>query len=148
QPSQDSGYSIRFYGVGLALGFDWLYPALPDATKQQVISTLNAFVDWYDANGFSRTLPVGNYFAGYGTAQAMTGIATEPGNSKAATYGRDVQNRLWTQLVLPAYTAGMKGGGWPEGWGYGPLAVRNMVEFLWAVKTGKGLDWTSQVPQL
>ena len=41
----------------------------------------------------------------------------------------------------------MTGGGWPEGWGYGPRAVLGVAELLWAVKTAKGLDWGTELPQ-
>ena len=38
-------------------------------------------------------------------------------------------------------------GGWPEGWGYGPRAVRGVAEVLWGVENGKGLSWYSNLPQ-
>jgi len=146
-PSTDSGYGIRNYGVGMAIGYDWLYPALSSSIQQQVISSLNAWVDWYDASGFSKNEPIGNYFAGYLFAKTATALATEGENPKAATYFDDVNTRLWGQLVKPAFQRGMAGGGWPEGWEYGPKAVSNMVGFLWAVKTAKNLDWMTDVPQ-
>ncbi len=145
-PSTDDGYGIRNYGVGMATGFDWLYPALSTVQKQQVVATLNGWVDWYDKSGFSRTAPIGNYFAGYLLAKTTTALATEGDNPNAAGYFADVRDHLWTQLVLPAYSKSMAGGGWPEGWEYGPRAVRSMAEVLWAVKTAKGLDWSTQVP--
>ena len=40
----------------------------------------------------------------------------------------------------------MRGGGWPEGWGYGKKAVLGMVEALWSVKTAKGLNWIKKLP--
>ncbi|WP_394823253.1 hypothetical protein [Pendulispora albinea] len=146
-PSTDSGYGIRNYGVGMAVGYDWLYPALSSSTRQRVIDSLNAWVDWYDTSGFSRNQPIGNYFVGYLLAKTATALATEGDNSKAGTYFTDVSQRLWGKLVKPAFQKSMVGGGWPEGWGYGPKAVRNVVEFLWAVKTAKNLDWISEVPQ-
>jgi hypothetical protein len=145
-PSTDDGYGIRNYGVGLATGYDWLKPALTAPQKQAVISTLNAWVDWFDGNGFSKSEPIGNYFAGYLLAKTTTAIATDVDNPNAATYWSDVQTRMWGQLVQPAYAASMTGGGWPEGWEYGPLAVEEMARFFWAVKTGKGLDWASTLP--
>jgi hypothetical protein len=41
----------------------------------------------------------------------------------------------------------MAGGGWPEGWEYGPRAVQEVVEFLWAAETGKGMTWWQDLPQ-
>jgi hypothetical protein len=145
-PNTDDGYGIRNYGVGMAVGYDWLRTALSAEQKQSVITSLNAWIDWYDANGFSNSEPVGNYFAGYLLAKATAAIATDTDNPNSASYWSDVQTRMWGQLAQPAYSSSMLGGGWPEGWEYGPLAVEEMAELLWAVKTGKGVDWSSGVP--
>lgn len=146
-PSTDSGYGIRNYGVGMALGYDWLKPDLSTETKQQVTSALNTWIDWYDESGFLNNDPIANYFIGYFLAKTYTAIATEQDNPKAASYWSDVETRLWGQLVKPQYLEYMAGGGWPEGWQYGPRAVRGVAEGLWAVKTGKNLDWYSELPQ-
>ncbi|HLK41435.1 MAG TPA: hypothetical protein VKU41_32020 [Polyangiaceae bacterium] len=145
-PSTDDGYGIRNYGVGMATGYDWLGPALSATQKQSVVASLNGWIDWYDGSGFSRSQPIGNYFAGYLLAKATTAIATDVDNSKAAGYWSDVQTRMWGQLAKPAYSASMQGGGWPEGWEYGPRSVEEMAQLLWAVKTGKGMDWGSALP--
>lgn len=145
-PSTDDGYGIRNYGVGMATGYDWLKPALSTAQAQSIIAALDAWVDWFDANGFSKSEPIGNYFAGYLLAKAATAIATDGDNPSAAAYWSDVQTRMWGQLAQPAYSSSMKGGGWPEGWEYGPRAIEEMAQFVWAVKTGKGIDWGSTLP--
>ena len=146
-PSTDSGYGIRNYGVAMATGYDWLRPALSATTKQNVVSALNVWIDWYDANGFSNAEPLGNYFIGYLLAKTTTAIATDGDNPNAAAYWSDVQNRMWGQLAGPAFAASMSGGGWPEGWQYGPLTIEEIVQFQWAVKTGKGIDLASSKPQ-
>ena len=145
-PSTNSGYPIRNFGVGMAYGYDWLYPALSAGTRQRVIASLNTWVDWYDTAGFLRNDPIGNYFAGYFLAKTATALATEGENPKAAEYFQDVEGRLWGKLVKPAFEKTMAGGGWPEGWGYGPKAVRSVLEVLWAAKTAKNLDWQSELP--
>jgi hypothetical protein len=147
-PSTDSGYGIRNYGVGMAFGFDCLYPGLQASTLATVIASLNAWVDWYDSSGFSRNAPVGNYFAGYVLAKTATAIATDPDNSNAAGYWSDVQSTMFPTLIQSIYATSMQGGGWPEGWEYGPRSVENYSLFFWAVKTGKGLDWFSQIPNV
>ena len=147
-PQTDSGYGIRNYAVGMALGYDWLYPGLTSSTRQRVVDSVNLWVDWYDASGFIKNDPIGNYFVGYLLAKTLTGLATEGDNPKAAGYFADVQDRLWGKLTLPAFQRSMVGGGWPEGWGYGPRAVLSVAQTLWAVKTAKGLDWEKQVPQV
>lgn len=145
-PSTDSGYGIRNYVVGMAFGFDWLYPALSATTKSQVVSTINAWIDWYDQSGFIRNDPIGNYFSGYFLAKTTAALATDGDNPKAAEYWNDVVTRMWGTLVKPAFSSKMAGGGWPEGWGYGKKAVLSMAEALWATKTAAGLDWWKDLP--
>ena len=145
-PSTDSGYGIRNYVVGMAFGFDWLYPALSATTKSRVVASINTWIDWYDQSGFIKDDPIGNYFSGYFLAKTSAALATEGDNPKAATYWNDVVTRMWGTLVKPAFTRDMAGGGWPEGWGYGRKAVLSMAEALFAVKTAKGLDWWSELP--
>jgi hypothetical protein len=146
KPSTDSGYGIRNYVVGMALGYDWLYPALSASTKSAVVSSINAWIDWYDASGFSSDHSIGNYFAGYFLAKTTAALATEGENPKAAEYWDDVVTRMWGKLVKPQFTTMMVGGGWPEGWGYGKKAVLSMAEALRAAKTAAGLDWWSELP--
>jgi hypothetical protein len=145
-PATDSGYGIRNYVVGMAFGFDWLYPALSSATKTRVVSSMNTWIDWYDQSGFIKDDPIGNYFAGYFLAKTAAALATEGENAKATAYWNDVVSRMWGSLVKPQFTRDMTGGGWPEGWGYGRKAVLSMAEVLWAVKTAKNLDWWQELP--
>jgi len=142
-PSADSGYGIRNYGAGMAIGFDWLYPALSAATRKSVTSALEGWIDWYDVAGLGRDQPIGNYFAGYLLAKTATALATDGEDAKASGYFDEVRT-MWEK---PTFARSMKGGGWPEGWVYGAHAVRNVVETLWAVKTAKNLDWIADVPQ-
>ena len=145
-PSTDSGYGIRNYGVGMAFGYDWLYPALSASLKSRVVSSINTWIDWYDQSGFINNDPIGNYFAGYFLAKTTAALATEGENPKAATYWNDVVTRMWGKLVKPEFSSKMSGGGWPEGWGYGKKAVLSFAEALWATKTATGLDWWNELP--
>ena len=145
-PSTDDGYGIRNYGVGMALGYDWLRASLDPTTSAAVQASLDAWIGWYDASGFSNNEPIGNYFAGYLFAKTAAAIALAGADPNAATWWTDVETRMWPTLLQPAYAASLAGGGWPEGWQYGPRSVQNMVGFLWAVKTGESLDWWTQIP--
>lgn len=145
-PATDSGYGIRNYVVGMAIGYDWLYPALSSTTKTRVVTSINTWLDWYDVSGFTNNDPIGNYFAGYFLAKTTAALATDGDNAKASTYWNDVTTRMWGKLVKPQFTSMMAGGGWPEGWGYGKKAVLSMVEALWATKTATGLDWWKELP--
>lgn len=148
KPSTDHGYGIRNYGVGIALGYDWLRPALSASTKQKAISTLADWIGWYDDEGFINDHPIANYFIGYLLAKTFGSLAIEGDDPKGAVWFADVSTRLWAQIVKPKYAAYMKGGGWPEGWGYGPRAVRGVAEFFWAVKTAKNLNWATELDQV
>jgi hypothetical protein len=145
-PSTDDGYGIRNYGVGMAVGYDWLRPALDDATRALVRSTLANWIGWYDKSGFSRNEPIGNYFAGYLFAKGAAAIALEGEDPNATTWWSDIESRMWPTLVKPTYGSWLAGGGWPEGWQYGPRGVQNFVGFLWAAQTAKGLSWWTDVP--
>ncbi len=145
-PSTDDGYGIRNYGVGMAIGYDWLRPTLDAATKASVQAALDAWIAWYDASGFINDEPVGNYFAGYLFAKGAAAIALEGDDANSTPWWTDITTRMWPTLAEPAYKTALTGGGWPEGWQYGPLSVRNLVGFLWAANTGKGLTWWSDVP--
>jgi hypothetical protein len=145
-PQTDDGYGVRNYGVGLAIGYDWLRPALDGGTLASVASALDTWIGWYDASGFSKDQPIGNYFAGYLFAKSAAAIALEGDDANATSWWNDVEARMWPQLVKPTYGAWLAGGGWPEGWQYGPRAVENVVGFLWAANTGKGLPWWNDLP--
>jgi hypothetical protein len=145
-PSTDDGYGIRNYGVGMAIGYDWLAPALDAGTRAAVAAALETWIAWYDQNGFVRDQPIGNYFAGYLFAKGAAAIALQGSDANADVWWSDVATRLWAKLAAPAYQTSLAGGGWPEGWQYGPLSVRNIVGFVWAANTGKGASFWTDVP--
>jgi hypothetical protein len=140
-PSTDDGYGIRNYGVGMAIGYDWLRAALDGSTKSAVTAALDAWIGWYDTDGFSRSQPIGNYFAGYVFAKGAAAIALDGDDPNAGKWWDDVATRMWPTLVKPTYGQWLAGGGWPEGWEYGPRAVQNVVGFLWAAATAKDMSW-------
>lgn len=139
-PLRDAGYGIRFYGVTMAVGFDWLYPALTAALRAQVIASLHTWIDAYERGGFENDFPQGNYFAGYYDAKALAALATEGDDPQAAADWQDWLTRVHGSFVQPYYAANLSGGGWPEGWNYGPLATLNMTWPVDAARTAKGLN--------
>ena len=138
--STDSGWSIRAYGTALALGYDWLYDVLSPADRTQIYTEINRWTEWFDANGFGRDFPQGNYFAGYYCAKGLGALATEGDNPKAGAMWDDWLNRLHYGMVQPYYSQWLTGGGWPEGWNYGPNGTLNMLRPIVAAQTAKGLD--------
>src|SRR3984957_7338060 len=103
----------------MAIGYDWLRPALDAATKASVQAALDAWITWNDASGFVRDEPVGNYFAGDLFAKGAAAIALDGDDAQSASWWTDITTRMWPPLAAPAYKAALAGGGWPEGWQYG-----------------------------
>ena len=68
---------------------------------------------------------------------ASCALATMDENPKAAAQWND-----WRDVMLPAvaqhFNKHLQGGGWPEGFGYGPLAIINICLPIWATGTATG----------
>jgi hypothetical protein len=128
---RDSGYGVRYYAAGMAIGYDWLYPALDGALRGRVSTAIARWLGDYERAGFGHAFPQGNYFAGYYAAKAYADIAL--GDNGWLT-------RVHDRLVAPYYTANLAGGGWPEGWNYGPIGSVNMSLPVLAARTGLGVD--------
>ncbi len=137
---RDSGYGIRFYGVGMAIGYDWFNEKMTAAEKKQVYTSLNYWIEQYEKSGFGRNHPQGNYYAGYYAAKALTALATLDENPSAENMWQTWLSDQHNNFVAPYYEKWLKGGGWSEGWNYGPLATINMSWPIIAAKTAKGLD--------
>ncbi|MBV8758842.1 MAG: hypothetical protein JO257_16255, partial [Deltaproteobacteria bacterium] len=151
----DDGFGIKFFATAEAIGYDWLYPLLSSNQRTSVVNNLNGWIDWFDAHGVGRNSPTSNYFAGYYAAKAYVAIATEGDNANASSYWSDFLNRLQKggpgaigpdgngnshAGIANYYTNYLDGGGYPQGWEYANVAVRNMTEPMLAALTGKGLD--------
>lgn len=144
-PCTDSGYGIRFYGVGMGLGYDWVYDLLTPAQRTQVYTTANAWITaWEATNGcaaFEYAHPQSNYYAGYFHAKAAIALATYDENPSAPAQWDDWLNNQFTKRVQPYYQLHLLGGGWPEGYAnYAPLGVLNMTMPLREVKSATGQD--------
>jgi hypothetical protein len=140
-PLRDSGYGIRFFGLGMAIGYDWFYDALSPTLRSRVVDAINHWIDRYEHKGFENDFPVGNYFAGYYAAKGIGAIATEGDND--VDQWDDFLTRVQGQMVQPYYAANLSGGGWPEGWNYGPVANANMSWVALAIKTATGSNPTT-----
>ncbi len=140
EPRHDSGYGVRNYGVGMALGYDWLHDLLTVDERARVFRALDRWIDSYERDGFGRDHPQGNYFAGYYAAKALAALATDGENPRAAAEWDDWLARVHRGTVQPYYARHLAGGGWPEGWTYGPLATANMAWPLLAAKSARGID--------
>ncbi|HTI71882.1 MAG TPA: hypothetical protein VMF06_18040 [Candidatus Limnocylindria bacterium] len=140
RPTTDSGYSIRSYVPALALGYDWIFETLSDSDRAQIYTEINRWVASYEATGFGRDFPQGNYFAGYYCAKALAALATEGENPQGPTMWNDWLNRVHYGMVQPYHAAWLSGGGAPDGWNYGQFETINMLRPIAAAFTAKGLD--------
>lgn len=144
-PCTDSGYGIRFYGVGFGLGYDWTHELLTPAQRTQVYTTANAWVSaWEQPNGcadFEYAHPQSNYFAGYFHAKAAIAMATYGENPAAPAQWSDWMTNQFAKRVQPYYRQHLLGGGWPEGYAnYASLGILNMSMPIREVQTATGLD--------
>ena len=139
---RDSGYGVRYYGSGMSIGYDWLHPALSAELRARVAAAIQRWLRDFERAGFERQFPQGNYFAGYYAAKAYAGIALSGDWAGGAALLADWRDRVQGRLVQPYYARNLGGGGWPEGWNYGPIASVNMSLPVLAVRTALGLDLT------
>ena len=152
-PCTDDGYGTRFFGVGMGIGYDWVFQLLSASDRQQIYTTANAwlasFANPNGCSGFEYAHPQSNYFAGYFHADVAVALATYDENPNAPALWADwLANQFGTAAsnpphigVQPYYAQHMAGGGWPEGFGnYGPLATLNMSLPIAEVKTATGID--------
>ncbi|MDX2093243.1 MAG: Ig-like domain-containing protein [Kofleriaceae bacterium] len=144
----DHGYGIRNFGPAMAIGYDWLHDVVSPTLATTVADRLVGWIDWYDAQPASynfREHPTSNYFAGYYAAKALAALALEGEHAKAAELWDEwlamQRDALGSHMgIAPYYTRYLDGGGWIQGWQYGPRAVRNMIEPSLAAMTAKDLD--------
>ncbi|MGP1665019.1 MAG: hypothetical protein ACTS5I_03700, partial [Rhodanobacter sp.] len=144
-PMFDSGYGIRFYGVGYGLGYDWVYELLNPSQRNQIYTAGNvwitAFEDPKGRAAFAYKHPQSNYYAGYYHAKAAISLATYGDNSSAPAQWEDWLNNQFAKRVQPYYAERLLGGGWPEGFAnYGPKGILNMSLPMREVKTAVGMD--------
>lgn len=144
-PCTDSGYGMRFYGVGMGLGYDWVWDLLTPTQRTQVYTTANAWITaWEAPNGcadFEYAHPQSNYYAGYFHAKAAIALATYDENPSGPAEWDDWLNNQFAKRVQPYYQLHLLGGGWPEGYAnYAPLGILNMTLPMREVKTATGQD--------
>jgi hypothetical protein len=138
-PLRDRGYGIRFYAVGMAIGYDWLNELIDPVEKKRLRESIHRWISAYESKGFGRDHPQGNYFAGYYAAKALSSLALLGDDPRSEQELASFES-LHRDKVNPYYATHMRGGGWPEGWNYGAVATLNMTWPAVALKTARDVD--------
>ena len=79
------------------------FGAVTPANRTRVATAINRWVEAYEAGGFERDFPQGNYFAGYYAAKGIGALATEDDNPQAPAMWNDWLNRVHGRMVRPYY---------------------------------------------
>jgi hypothetical protein len=135
----DSGYPTRAAALGVALGFDWVYPRLTAADRAATVATLNKWFDATCAKAFERDGPAtSNYYGGHLLGLGAAGYATLGDNPRAAEIVEHTR-RSFDTVVRPAFATGALAGGFPlEGYVYGANHNLRLLEYLVLVETATG----------
>jgi hypothetical protein len=130
----DTGYTSRYLGKHVAMGYDWLYdyPGFSSALKTQAANTLYRWSTYIRDHGYHAGTPESNYEAGAYDSRMMTALALS-GQRTAAGSGNALVTEIGqyrTTTLLPRLqtsTGALFGGYWSEGWNYGSLATENLL---------------------
>ncbi|NJL92631.1 MAG: DUF4962 domain-containing protein [Anaerolineae bacterium] len=138
--------------AGLAVGFDWLIPTLPEGDRQPIIGLLARAMTLLNdparaADGAYVAMPDGTYrFASYDHvalemlwAITATAIALWGEHSSASEW-LDYARLLFTNWLLPTLDS-QPGGAWAEGIGYGAQAHWASIQTLAAWWTAFGENY-------
>jgi len=150
----DGGYPIRFFLGTLAVGYDWLFDALDDVTKQQIYRTMNAWIRefklLYAKNGDNpyRTRTQSNYHVGYYAAVGLVGIATRGENPEGEAHYQEWRSEIHLGRDQPFFQRWLgSSAGFPEAWRYLQLSVTNLAMPVLANYTAFGDDLVNHPTQ-
>ncbi|HYF50675.1 MAG TPA: heparinase II/III family protein [Planctomycetota bacterium] len=131
------------YGEAVIV-YDWCYSQLTETQRK----------DWqaWMLKGFDNTKDM--YMEGYHNygirgcwAFALAGYALQGENSRSAELLDNAYNKRWRALILPAMKAGLAGGAWAEGEGYGATCGMAPVEIAELARCVEGKDLFSEAPE-
>ena len=136
----DSGYGIRTFGAYAALGYDWLRkaPGMTPELRRRVTDRLESWLTWYGRRGYLRDHPIANYYWGYLTTLAFSGLAVAGEDPRGSAWLEHARSELATR-VLPAFAEHLRGGDWPEGWQYGEYVALEAALVGRAFEMGAGI---------
>lgn len=147
---RNSGYPIRARGVFAALGYDWLYhaPGMTAALRAHIGERLAAWIAWYQRAGYLNADPFSNYFWGYMATVSLAGLALSGEDARAGAWLHTARDELFAGLVIPGFRNKLAGGGWAEGWQYGPRVATEAAMVVRAFETATGAHYAGELPWL
>lgn len=145
----DSGYGIRTFGVYSALGYDWLRdaPGMTPALRARTRARLGQWLGWYARDGYLRDHVLSNYYWGYLTALALSGLSASGESPEGDRWLEGARTKL-EHDVLPAFRERLPDGGWPEGFQYGEYTGLEIGLVVRAFQTAAGIDLRTALPWL
>jgi hypothetical protein len=136
----DRGFPSRSAALGVALGFDWVYPALAAEERAATVRTLNRWFDWYLREAFDAgDSAVSNYFGGHLLGFGAAGYATLGDNPRAGEIISHARDRF-AAVAAPAFAPpGPFSGGFPvEGYVYGTNHFQRLLQYLLIAGAAEG----------
>jgi hypothetical protein len=103
----DTGYTSRYLGKDVALGYDWLYdyPGFSPVMKAEVETMLGKWYNYYRNHGYYYGHPGSNYGAGEYISNLYTALALQGRASFAVTDGSAANQFDGATVVDPATSA-------------------------------------------
>jgi hypothetical protein len=132
-----NGYPLRFYGVAMALGYDWVYDLISPADRTAFVTQINEWMDWCENNCYQKDGDASNnFFSGYFHFLGLSGYATWGDNVRAVDYVTKAEH-LYQIKIASEFSSGgrLEGGNVPEGYAYGSEAISRYLHYLLAVKS-------------
>lgn len=126
------------------LVYDWCHPLLKDEQKKKwrewMVKEFEAMKDQY-VEGYH------NYGIKAAWSFALAGYALRGDDPAAEIMLQEAWGRRWKERILPACKAGMVGGAWGEGEGYGTTTGDALLELAEAGRCADGVDHVAEAPE-
>lgn len=123
--------------AAVATVYDWCYDKLSDDQKKKwrawIAKEFEAMKDQY-VEGYH------NYGVKAAHAFALCGYALRGDDALADVMLKEAYERRWKGLMVPACKAGLAGGAWAEGEGYGSTTASVVMEIVEAARCADGKD--------
>ncbi|MBI3828981.1 MAG: heparinase II/III family protein [Planctomycetes bacterium] len=124
--------------------YDWCYDKLADDQKKK-------WCEWmakeFEAMKKEYLEGYHNYGIKAAWSFALAGYALRGDDPASEAMLQDAYEKRWRTLILPACKAGLAGGAWAEGEGYGSTTGDSLLELAEAARCADGKDLVSEAPE-